>query len=199
VEIRPAPLASFRGGLRLGHPPRRRASCRTRRWDDDHRQKPWETVEADVAAYREPVPEINGEEAPNRCCQLCGVHRAERPAERCSSGDHGYSPPPGHYEFANQGLAEIPGYEYYGKLAQRIAKHGPEDFARFLAGSRCGGRRPAVTGAAPENVRRIDECRRGGVFNYAGMPTTSPRPTSAASPNRSSALHAIDNRRRWGG
>jgi hypothetical protein len=31
-----------------------------------------------------------------------------------------------HYEFNNIGLAEIPGYEYYGGLARNIAKHGVE-------------------------------------------------------------------------
>jgi hypothetical protein len=29
-----------------------------------------------------------------------------------------------HYEFHNEGLADIPGYEYYGKLATNIRKHG---------------------------------------------------------------------------
>ena len=31
-----------------------------------------------------------------------------------------------HYEFHNEGLADIPGYEYYGKLASNIRKHGLE-------------------------------------------------------------------------
>ena len=38
-----------------------------------------------------------------------------------------------HYEFHNEGLAEIPGYEYYGKLAANIRKHGINAFVNLLA------------------------------------------------------------------
>ena len=75
-----------------------------------------------------------------------------------------------HYEFANAGLAEIPGYEYYGKLAERIAKHGAEDFSRFLAGLQISGNPASVTEQIRENIRRIDGAGVVGIFNYAGMP-----------------------------
>jgi hypothetical protein len=75
-----------------------------------------------------------------------------------------------HYEFANAGLADIPGYEYYGKLAERIAKHGPESFSRFLAELQAWGTPAMVTEQLRENVRRIDAAGVIGIFNYAGMP-----------------------------
>jgi hypothetical protein len=75
-----------------------------------------------------------------------------------------------HYEFANAGLAEIPGYEYYGKLAERIAKHGPEAFSRFLAELQVWGTPATVTDQLRENIRRIDGAGVIGIFNYAGMP-----------------------------
>ena len=75
-----------------------------------------------------------------------------------------------HYEFANAGLADIPGYEYYGKLAERIAKHGKEAFSRFLADLQVWGTPDEVAIQLTENVRRLDAAGVVGVFSYGGMP-----------------------------
>jgi alkanesulfonate monooxygenase SsuD/methylene tetrahydromethanopterin reductase-like flavin-dependent oxidoreductase (luciferase family) len=74
-----------------------------------------------------------------------------------------------HYEFANADLAEIPGYEYYGRLADRIAKHGEDDFCRFFSDLQIWGTPAQVTERLREDARRIDAAGVIGVFNYGGM------------------------------
>jgi hypothetical protein len=159
-------------------------------------QKPWETVEADVAAYRELYREINGEEAPKPILvSWMAVHESAAAAEEMfEQWIMGYCASTlVHYEFANQGLADIPGYEYYGKLAQRIAKHGPDEFSRFLAGLQTWGTPAAVTEQLRENVRRIDAAGVVGVFNYAGMPDDVARANIGLFAEQvMPALHGID-------
>jgi alkanesulfonate monooxygenase SsuD/methylene tetrahydromethanopterin reductase-like flavin-dependent oxidoreductase (luciferase family) len=136
-------------------------------------QKPWPTIEEDVANYRELYREINGEEAPKPLlASWVAVHESQAAAEEMRDRwIMGYCDSVlKHYEFANAGLAEIPGYEYYGKLAERIAKHGAEDFSRFLAGLQVSGTPASVTEQLRENIRRIDGAGVVGIFNYAGMP-----------------------------
>ena len=53
-------------------------------------------------------------------------------------------------------LADIPGYEYYGKLSGRIAKHGPEQFTRFLADLQVWGTPEQVTEQMIEHQRMLD-------------------------------------------
>ena len=175
LEIRPAPLASFRGRVYASaiSPETSRILAELGVGMMIIAQKPWETIEADVAAYRELYREINGEEAPKPLLAAwVAVHESQAAAdEMFERWIMGYCASTlVHYEFANQGLADIPGYEYYGKLAERIAKHGPETFSRFLADLQIWGTPASVTEQIRENVRRIDGAGLIGVFNYGGMP-----------------------------
>ena len=175
VEIRPAPLASFRGRVYASaiSPETSRILAELGVGMMIIAQKPWETVEADVAAYRELYREMNSAEPPKPLLvSWISVHESEAAAEEMfERWIMGYCASTlVHYEFANAGLAAIPGYEYYGKLAQRIAKHGPEDFARFLGSLQVWGTPASVTEQLRENVRRIDGAGVVGVFNYGGMP-----------------------------
>ena len=117
--------------------------------------------------------EIRGEEAPKPLlANWVAVHESGAAAqEMLDRWIMGYCDSVlEHYEFANAGLAEIPGYDYYGKLAERIAKHGPEAYSRFLAELQVWGTPATVTEHLRENIRRIDGAGVVGVFNYAGMP-----------------------------
>lgn len=175
IKIRPAPFASFRGRTYASavSPETSRILAELGVGMMIIAQKPWETIEADVAAYRELYREINGEEAPKPLLAAwVAVHHSQAAAEEmferwimgyCASILE-------HYEFANPELAHIPGYEYYGKLAERIAKYGPETFSRFLAELQCYGTPAVVTEQLRENVRRIDGAGVIGIFNYGGMP-----------------------------
>jgi alkanesulfonate monooxygenase SsuD/methylene tetrahydromethanopterin reductase-like flavin-dependent oxidoreductase (luciferase family) len=174
VELRPAPFATFQGRTYASaiSPETSRILAELGVGMMIIAQKPWETIEADVAGYRELYREIRGEEAPKPLlASWVAVHENEAAAEEmlerwilgyCYSALH-------HYEFANTNLANIPGYEYYGKLADRIAKHGPEDFSRFLARLQVWGTPASVTEQLRESVRRIDAAGVITLFNYAGM------------------------------
>ncbi|HVW32419.1 MAG TPA: LLM class flavin-dependent oxidoreductase, partial [Acidimicrobiia bacterium] len=175
VELRPAPLASFRGRVYASaiSPETSRILARLGVGMMIIAQKPWETIEADVATYRQLYREINGEEAPKPLLvSWVAVHENvaiaaemfERYLVRYAASTLA------HYEFADERLADIPGYEYYGRLAQRIAKHGPDEFARFLAGLQAWGTPAQVTEQLTENVRQIDAAGVITLFNYAGMP-----------------------------
>jgi alkanesulfonate monooxygenase SsuD/methylene tetrahydromethanopterin reductase-like flavin-dependent oxidoreductase (luciferase family) len=175
IEIRPAPFASFRGRVYASaiSPETSRILAELRVGMMIIAQKPWPTIEEDVAGYRALYEEINGEEAPKPLLATwVAVHESEAAAEEMRERwIMGYCDSVlKHYEFANARLAEIPGYEYYGKLAERIAKHGPEDFSRFLAGLQTSGTPDSVTEQIRENIRRIDGAGVVGIFNYAGMP-----------------------------
>ena len=175
VAIRPSPVASFRGRVYASaiSPETSRILAELGVGMMIIAQKPWETIEADVAAYRELYREINGTEAPKPLLvSWIAVHESEAAAEEMfERWIMGYSASVlQHYEFSNVKLAEIPGYEYYGRLAERIAKHGEEAFRRFFAELQTWGTPAAVTERLREDVRRIDGAGLVGVFNYAGMP-----------------------------
>jgi alkanesulfonate monooxygenase SsuD/methylene tetrahydromethanopterin reductase-like flavin-dependent oxidoreductase (luciferase family) len=75
-----------------------------------------------------------------------------------------------HYEFNNPGFAQIEGYEYYGALANNIAKHGMERFNGFLADLQVWGTPDEVTEKLVDYVRR---CDAGGLVidvTFGGMP-----------------------------
>ena len=61
-----------------------------------------------------------------------------------------------HYEFDNVGFAEIEGYEYYGALANNIAKHGLDQFNGFLADLQVWGTPDQVTEKLLDYVERCD-------------------------------------------
>jgi alkanesulfonate monooxygenase SsuD/methylene tetrahydromethanopterin reductase-like flavin-dependent oxidoreductase (luciferase family) len=136
-------------------------------------QKPWETIESDIAAYRGTYRDANGTDAPKPLL-LQWVAVGETQAEADDMYErwiNGYTASTlVHYEFDNAGLADIPGYEYYGKLAANIAKHGPERFTRFLADLQVWGTAESVAEQLIANVRRIDAGGLIVALGYGGMP-----------------------------
>jgi alkanesulfonate monooxygenase SsuD/methylene tetrahydromethanopterin reductase-like flavin-dependent oxidoreductase (luciferase family) len=75
-----------------------------------------------------------------------------------------------HYEFHNEGLAHIKGYEYYGKLAQNIKRHGVDAFVDFLAELQIWGTPDQVF----EKMRHYHEIADTAgcmvSFSFGGMP-----------------------------
>ena len=149
-------------------------------------QKPWETAEAELAAYRKRYLEFNGTEAPKPILVVvCGVSRDPKQTDRMrdvylqrwarSTVDH--------YEFDNVGFAEIEGYEYYAALANNIAKHGLDRFNGFLAdlqvwGTPERGDREAARLRTPLRRRRPRD--PGDLRRHA--PRRSARQLSSSSP-----------------
>jgi alkanesulfonate monooxygenase SsuD/methylene tetrahydromethanopterin reductase-like flavin-dependent oxidoreductase (luciferase family) len=175
VDLRPAPLASFRGRVYASAISPESAGIMARLGVGLMviAQKPWETTEAEVASYREHFRELHGTEPPKPLLvSWVAVHESRGAAEEMFERYvNAYAASTlVHYEFANAGLADIPGYEYYGKLAERIAKHGPETFSRFLADLQVRGTPEEVAEQLAENVRRLDAAGVVGIFSYGGMP-----------------------------
>jgi len=141
-------------------------------------QKPWETAASEVRGYAERFVELNGVEPPKPLLvTFVTVHESERAADELhdeytvryaqSCVDH--------YEFGNLGLAEIPGYEYYGKLAQNIADHGEAAYSRFLAGLQASGTPDQVVEQLTENIRCLDGAGVIAVMSFADMPPEESR------------------------
>jgi alkanesulfonate monooxygenase SsuD/methylene tetrahydromethanopterin reductase-like flavin-dependent oxidoreductase (luciferase family) len=175
VEIRPQPLASFRGRTFASavSPESMETMARMGVGLLVIAQKPWETTEAELAAYRERFVEINGTEPPKPVLVIvAGVSNDADQIDRLrnvylqrwarSTVDH--------YEFHNVGFAEIEGYEYYAALANNIAKHGIERFNGFLADLQVWGTPEQVTEKLLSYVERTDA---GGLvcpLAFGGMP-----------------------------
>jgi len=174
VQVRPAPLAPLRGRVYASavSPESMEIMGRLGFGVMVIAQKPWATTEAEVAGYRDLYLEINGEEPPKPLLvSFVAVDESEQRAEElyerhimayCQAATD-------HYQFANAGLADIPGYEYYGRLSDNIDKHGVESFVRFLADLQIRGTPDQVVDQIAENIRRLDGAGVIAVLSYGGM------------------------------
>jgi alkanesulfonate monooxygenase SsuD/methylene tetrahydromethanopterin reductase-like flavin-dependent oxidoreductase (luciferase family) len=138
-------------------------------------QKPWEATEHEVAAYRERFVELNDAEPPAPLVVTwVVVHESAAAAqERYERYLVRYARSTvEHYEFGNEALAEVPGYEYYGKLAENLNKRGLAAFNRFLADLQVHGTPDAVTERLVHYARRLDAAGVVAVLStYGGMDT----------------------------
>jgi alkanesulfonate monooxygenase SsuD/methylene tetrahydromethanopterin reductase-like flavin-dependent oxidoreductase (luciferase family) len=175
VEVRPAPLASLRGRVYASavSPASQEIMARLGFGVMVIAQKPWDTTEAEVRSYRERFVELNGAEPPRPLLvSFVAVHESEAGAEELFE-QHimaNARSTVAHYEFANVNLADIPGYEYYGKLAENIGKYGVERFTRFLAELQVYGTPEQVTEELTEYVRRLDGAGVVANLSYGDMP-----------------------------
>jgi alkanesulfonate monooxygenase SsuD/methylene tetrahydromethanopterin reductase-like flavin-dependent oxidoreductase (luciferase family) len=128
-------------------------------------QKPWEQTVADIESYAEKYREINGTDPPKPLLVIFAATES-RLFEHIAAY---YDSTVDHYEFDNAELANIPGYEYYGRIADRIAKHGRENFVRFLAGLQPCGTPEEVAAQVLEDVERVDAAGVIVVSSYGGM------------------------------
>lgn len=175
VEIRPKPFKSFRGRTFASaiSPESINLMARLGVGLMIIAQKPWDLVVDELVDYREKYLEACGEPAPKPLLAIfVGVDEDPDVAQRHrdqylqryarSTTDH--------YEFADARFAEIEGYEYYGKLAANITKHGIDRFNGFLADLQVWGTPEQVTEAIIERVRLTDA---GGLMlipSFGGMP-----------------------------
>ena len=176
VEIRPAAFASFKGRVYASavSPESSRIMARLGIGIMIIAQKPWEKTLEELAMYRENYREMNGGQEAPKPLLVSFVACHEDPsvaAEMHQKYIRGYGRSAlQHYEFANKGLADIKGYEYYGALARNIEKHGQEAFVNFLADLQVWGT-PAQVYDSMMSIRgRIDAGGFVTVFSYGGMP-----------------------------
>lgn len=175
VAIRPAPIRSFRDRTYAASvsPQSLDIMCRLGIGLLIIAQKPWDTTIAELVEYRRRFIEVNGRPAPKPIiASFIAVHENEAKArEMFDKYIKGYARSAlDHYEFHNEGLAEIPGYEYYGKLAGNIRKHGIDSFVNFLAELQIWGTPDQVFEKLAATQRRADIGGLIGAFSYGGMP-----------------------------
>jgi len=175
VEIRPDPVASFKGRTFASavSPESMEIMARMGVGLLVIAQKPWETTEAELEAYRARYRELQGTEAPKPVLVIvAGVSDDPKQVDRMREVhlQRWARSTVEHYEFDNVGFAEIEGYEYYGALANNIAKHGVDRFNGFLADLQVWGTPEQVTEKLLDYVKRTDA---GGLvvpLCFGGMP-----------------------------
>ena len=180
VEIRPDPVASFKGRTFASavSPESMEIMARMGVGLLVIAQKPWETTEAELTAYRQRFFEIQGAEAPKPVLVIvAGVSEDPAQVERMRSVylQRWARSTVEHYEFDNIGFADIEGYEYYAGLANNIAKHGIDRFNGFLADLQVWGTPEQVTEKLLDYVERTDA---GGLvvpLCFGGMPADEAR------------------------
>jgi alkanesulfonate monooxygenase SsuD/methylene tetrahydromethanopterin reductase-like flavin-dependent oxidoreductase (luciferase family) len=176
VPIRPRPLSTFKGRTFASavSPQSMELMARLGVGIMVIAQKPWDTTEAELASYRERYLELNGFEAPKPILVVvAGVHRDPAEAQRMRDIylQRWARSTVEHYEFDNQGFAEIEGYEYYGALANNIAKHGLDQFNGFLADLQVWGTPDQVTEKLLDYIRRCDAGALVVPLAFGGMAT----------------------------
>ncbi len=175
VEIRPDPMATFKGRTFASavSPESMEIMARMGVGLLVIAQKPWETTEAELEAYRKRYLELQGVEAPKPVLVIvAGVAEDAAQVQRIRDVhlQRWARSTVEHYEFDNIGFADIEGYEYYAGLANNINKHGIDKFNGFLADLQVWGTPEQVTEKLLEYVERTDA---GGLvvpLSFGGMP-----------------------------
>ena len=175
VEIRPAPLASFKGRTFASavSPESMEIMANMGVGLMVIAQKPWPTAIKELEEYRARYLELNAHEAPKPILVLVtGVARDQAQIDRMREVHlkRWAQSVVEHYEFDNVGFEQIEGYEYYGALARNIEKHGLDNFCDFLADLQVWGSPQQVTEKLLELVEMTDA---GGLvlpLCFGGMP-----------------------------
>ncbi|WP_051342720.1 LLM class flavin-dependent oxidoreductase [Pseudonocardia spinosispora] len=136
-------------------------------------QKPWQVTVSETAAYRELFVEVNGHEPPAPVLVNFTTVDPDpvRARELHDEYATGYARSTiGHYEFTNERLEHINGYEYYAGLRANITKHGLDRFNRFLADLQMGGTPDELVDQTVERVRALGAGGVVNIFGFGGMP-----------------------------
>jgi len=136
-------------------------------------QKPWPEVAKELDAYRTTYREINRTEAPPPVCAgwtFCDENaaRAHEMARRYIGGY--YRTVLDHYHFEDDHLARTKGYEYYGKMAEKIAEYGTDTVVDYFVNLQVSGTPEQCYERILDIRRRTGNSHYVGVFSYAGMP-----------------------------
>jgi alkanesulfonate monooxygenase SsuD/methylene tetrahydromethanopterin reductase-like flavin-dependent oxidoreductase (luciferase family) len=175
AAIRPAPFRSFRGRTYAAavSPESARIMAELGVGILIIPQKPWSEVARELESYRTVYREVNRAEPPApiaACWVFC-----DRDAERARTLGRRYiagyfESVLAHYQFAGDHLGKTRGYEYYGKIADKIATYGTGSVADFFVDLQVWGT-PEQCQAKILEIRRRVGCETFvGIFSYAGMP-----------------------------
>ncbi|HXK23679.1 MAG TPA: LLM class flavin-dependent oxidoreductase [Myxococcota bacterium] len=180
ADIRPKPFRSFRGRVYASaiSPESSEMMARLGVGIMIFAQKPWDVVVKELEEYRAIYRKVQKQEPPKPIMvQFVAVNEDMGAArEMFDRYVVGYCTSTlSHYEFDNEGLAKISGYEYYGRMARNIAVHGSDTFIRHLADLQVWGTPARVCESLIENARRVGAGSIIGVFAFGGMPRAMAR------------------------
>lgn len=174
VMIRPAPLAPLRGRVYASavSPESMEIMARLGFGVMLNAQKPWAVIEKELGVYRDFFVDKNGCAPPGPLLVTHTVVDESEARARELFEEHvlGYMKSAlVHYEFDNRDLAKVPGYEYYGKMADAIAAEGPEASVRMLADLQSWGTPEQVVEQITEHVRQLDGAGVIAALSFGGM------------------------------
>src|SRR5439155_742947 len=175
AAIRPAPFKSFRGRTYAAavSPESLPIMARLGVGILIIPQKPWHEVAKELDAYRTVYRQVNAVEAPppiSAGWTFCDVNaeRAREMARRYIGGY--YRTVLDHYHFEGDHLAKTKGYEYYGKMSEKIAEYGTDTVIDYFVNLQVSGTPEQCYEKILDIHRRTGNSHYIGVFSYAGMP-----------------------------
>ena len=174
AAIRPAPFKSFRGRTYAAavSPESMPIMARLGVGILVIPQKPWPEVAKELDAYRTTYRDINRTEAPPPVCAgwtFCDENpaRAHEMARRYIGGY--YQTVLDHYNFQGDHLAKTKGYEYYGKMAEKIAQYGTDKVIEYFMNLQVWGTPEQCYEKILDVRGRVGNDTFVSVFSYAGM------------------------------
>jgi alkanesulfonate monooxygenase SsuD/methylene tetrahydromethanopterin reductase-like flavin-dependent oxidoreductase (luciferase family) len=175
VDIRPAPFRSFRGRTYAAAVSPESAPIMAKLGVGMLiiPQKPWKEVATELDAYRATYREVNGMDAPPPIA--AGWTFCDENADRARELAHRYiggyfATVLAHYNFASDHLAKTKGYEYYGKMADKIQTYGTATVTDYFVDLQVWGTPEQCYAKIADIHRRVGNSHFVGVFSYAGMP-----------------------------
>jgi alkanesulfonate monooxygenase SsuD/methylene tetrahydromethanopterin reductase-like flavin-dependent oxidoreductase (luciferase family) len=176
VAIRPAPFKSFRGRTYAAavSPESLPIMAKLGVGILIIPQKPWHEVARELETYRAVYRQVNGVDAPppiSAGWTFCdpSAERARAMARRYIGGY--YQTVLDHYQFAGDHLATTKGYEYYGKMSEKIATYGTDTVIDYFVNLQVAGTPEQCYERIVDIHRRTGNSHYVGVFSYAGMPS----------------------------
>jgi alkanesulfonate monooxygenase SsuD/methylene tetrahydromethanopterin reductase-like flavin-dependent oxidoreductase (luciferase family) len=175
ADIRPAPFKSFRGRTYAAAVSPESAPIMAKLGVGMLiiPQKPWREVAKELDAYRATYREVNGTEppAPIAAGWTFVDEDAERAREMARRYIGGYFESVlDHYNFGSDYLGQTKGYEYYGKMAEKIQTYGTDTVTDFFVDLQVWGTPEQVYEKILDVRGRVGNEHYVGVFSYAGMP-----------------------------
>jgi len=175
ADIRPAPFKSFRGRTYAAavSPESMKIMAELGVGILIIPQKPWKEVAKELSEYHALYRQINGVEPPppiSAGWTFCdpSAERAREMARRYIGGY--YRTVLDHYHFEADHLAKTKGYEYYGKMSEKIAEYGTDKVIDYFVGLQVSGTPEQCYERILDIHRRTGNSHYVGVFSYAGMP-----------------------------
>ena len=173
--VRPAPVRSFRGRTYAAavSPESLRIMAKLGVGLLVMPQKPWPTLQAELAEYRGIFEEMHGEPPPPPIV-CCHIYCDEDEARATELGGHYiaryYGNAMKHYELAGDHFAGTKDYEYYEQTARKLQHHGQEKATHWYADLHIYGT-PDQCVDKIAHVKEITGCEHFlGQFSYAGIP-----------------------------